>query len=133
MKRKAKIIRTNDDKSIIICVDVENADKILKYINRNLPTIKKFNYITDLILNRLRITDVYDKEEINEKCKNVTAMKFFKGGSNDRIYCKEQTTLNKTFVVIAAEVLEKKKSQKITKKNRNIIEKVGSYEYEIIE
>lgn len=59
-------------------------------------------------------------------------MKFFKGQDNDRIYCKEMSLEDKTFVIIAAELFEKKKTQKNSKKNKPIIEKVGKYEYEII-
>jgi hypothetical protein len=59
-------------------------------------------------------------------------MKFFKGQSNDRIYCKELTLEDKTFVVVTAELFEKKKTQGVKQKTKNIIEKVGSYEYEIV-
>jgi len=131
--RKAKIIRYNKDKSIAICVDVETWKDISDYLKRDVKHKKKFNYIVEIILKRLRNTDVYDKEEINKKCKGVTAMKFFKGRSNDRIYCKEQTLEDKTFVVVTAELFEKKKTQGVKQKSKNIIEKVGSYEYEIIE
>ena len=78
MKRTAKIIRYNEDKSIAICVDIESAETILEYINRNSSHRKKFNYIVEIILNRLKNRDVYEKEEIDENCKGVTAMKFFK-------------------------------------------------------
>ncbi|RYM31298.1 hypothetical protein ERX46_16570 [Brumimicrobium glaciale] len=133
MKREAKIIRYNEDKSIAICVDVKNATEILSYLGQSDKHKKKFRHICNLIFNRLKNRDLYDKEEINSKSKGVTAMKFFKGQSNDRIYCRELTLKDKTFVVITSELFEKKKSQKVKGKNRNIIEKVGSYEYEISE
>ena len=60
-------------------------------------------------------------------------MKFFKGQENDRLYCKEIHQKNKVFVVVSAELLEKKKTQKNTKKEINLIEKVAGYEYEIIQ
>ncbi len=132
MIRKAKIIRYNTDKTIAICVDLETWAVIFEYIKRDEKHKKKFNYIVECILQRLRNTDVYDKEEINKKCKGVTAMKFFKGQSNDRIYCKELTLEDKTFVVVTAELFEKKKTQGVKQKTKNIIEKVGSYEYEIV-
>jgi len=133
VKRKAQIIRYNGDKTRAIAVDVKNSAVILEYINRSLKNKKKFNYITELILSGLRIPDVYDKEELNSKCKGVTAMKLFKGGTNDRIYCKEITRDDKTFIVITAELFEKKKTQGVGKKNKQLIEKVGSYDYEIFE
>jgi len=131
VKRFAKIIRSNSDGTRLICVDVDNYQEIINYINRSPAHKKKFRYITDIVLEGLRMPDVYDKEEINDKCKGVTAMKFFKGGSNDRIYCKELTSTDKTFVVITSELFEKKKSQKNNQRIINTIEKVASYEYEI--
>ncbi|MEK6480864.1 hypothetical protein WJR50_25200 [Catalinimonas sp. 4WD22] len=60
-------------------------------------------------------------------------MKFFKRQENDRLYCKEITKGDKIFVVIMAELRLKKKSQKLTHKEKNIIEKVASYEYKFEE
>jgi len=74
---------------------------------------------------------LYDKEDINEHCKDVTAMKFFKGQENARIYCKEMTTSKGTRVVIAAYLHANKKSHKNSEVERTIINKVGGYEYEI--
>jgi len=133
VKRKAKIVRYNESGDIALAIDVENSERIKEYLTRSDQHKKKFQYIVNHIFDRLKNRDIYDKEEISNKAKGVTAMKFFKGGSNDRIYCREMTHGDKTFVVIAAELLEKKKNQKINQKQRNLIEKVGSYEYEIIE
>lgn len=57
-------------------------------------------------------------------------MKFFKGQENDRIYCIEQKTEG-LFIIVAAEVYEKKKSQKLTKKELPIIHKIAKYDYQI--
>ena len=84
-----------------------------------------------LILEGHKNTDLYDKEEINDKCKGVTAMKFFKGQENDRIYCKEQKTDNGIYIIVTAEIYPRKKSNKVSKKEIPIIEKIASYEYEI--
>jgi hypothetical protein len=59
-------------------------------------------------------------------------MKFFKGQENARVYCKEVNTRDKTTVIVAAEVLERKKQTKLTHKEINIIHRVASYEYETI-
>jgi hypothetical protein len=37
-------------------------------------------------------------------------MKFFKGQENARVYCKEVKTQGKTTVIVAAEVLDRKKT-----------------------
>lgn len=133
MKKIAKVIQYNEDKTIALCVDVDTWDTIHEYISRTPQHKKKFLFIANVILKRLRNTDVYDKEDINSKCKDVTAMKFFKRGANDRIYCKEQKTEEKLFVVVAAELFEKKKTKGVNQKIKNIIEKVAKNEYEIIE
>ena len=90
-----------------------------------------FQFITDIILGGHRNPKVYDKEDINEKCKDVTAMKFFKGQENGRIYCKEITNDSGTHIVVTAIVHERKKTKKLSSKEIALIEKVGGYEYEI--
>ena len=72
----------------------------------------------------------YGKEGINKKCRNIYAMKFFKRGSNDRIYCKEFSTDSGVRIVICIELFERKKSQGINKKLEPIIDKISIYEYE---
>ncbi|MFX0558673.1 hypothetical protein ACOCEA_17885 [Maribacter sp. CXY002] len=132
MIKKAKEIIKSSDGKRIICIDIENWEEIFEYINQDDKHLKKFKYICGVILDGHRNTDVYDKENINSNCKDVTAMKFFKGNDNDRLYCKELTLKDKTFVIIACELFKKKKSQKNNKKNIPIITKVGKAEYEII-
>lgn len=74
---------------------------------------------------------MYDKEDISEECKNVTAMKFFKGQENDRIYCKEIHSDKGTFIVITSILHERKKNNRLSAREVAIIEKVGGYHYEI--
>ena len=131
MKKAKEIIKSSDGRRII-CVDIDDWEKIFNYINQDEKHRKKFKYICGIILDGHRNTDVYDKENINNQCKDVTAMKFFKGNDNDRIYCKEISLKDKTFVIIACRLFEKKKSQKNTKKNNTIINSIGKSEYEII-
>lgn len=133
MKKKAIIIRTSHDGKRQIAIDQENFQVISKYLNRDARHKNKFVDICNLILSGLKNRDLYDKEEINEKCKHVTAMKFFKGQENDRIYCKEIHSKNKTLVVVTSELLEKKKNQRNKQREKNLINKVADYEYEIIQ
>lgn len=131
MKRKAIEIRKSNDKKRAIYIDAQNAEEIFNYIYQDERHKKKFQFITDIILEGLKNTEVYDKEDIDKKSKGVTAMKFFKGQENDRIYCKEITKENKAFVVIACELHQKKKSKGISQKEMNLIHKVADYEYEL--
>ena len=131
MKRKAIEIRKSNDNKRAIYIDKQNAKEIYNYINQDKRHQKKFRDITNIILEGLRNTELYDKEDIDKKSKGVTAMKFFKGQENDRIYCKEVTKEDKTFIVIACELHQKKKSKGISHKEKNIIHKVAEYEYEL--
>ena len=131
LKKAKEIIKSSDGKRII-CVDIDNWQEIFDYINQDNRHLKKFRYICGVLLDGHRNTDVYDKKNINNNCKAVTAMKFFKGSDNDRIYCKEVTLEDKTFVIIACALLQKKKSQKNNKKNIPLINSVGKSNYEII-
>lgn len=130
MKRKCKLIRKSKDGRREIYIDSDNMSAILNYIKQNDTHKKKFLQIVDLILGGYRNTELYDKEDINKKCKDVYAMKFFKGGSNDRIYCKEFSSDSGVRVVICVELFEKKKSQGVNKKLEPIIDKISTYEYE---
>ena len=130
MKRKALHIESSENGNRAIYVDEENAAEILKFISSEPALKNKFRYVSKIILGGHRNTDLYDKEEINEKCKDVTAMKLMKGKLNPRIYCKEVTTGEKVRVVICCELLKKKKSRKLTHKEINLITKVANYEYE---
>jgi len=82
VKREAIILFENTEKTRAVCVDKSAAASILAYINQDDAHKKKFKYIVELILKRIRMPELYDKEDINEKCKDITAMKFFKNGSN---------------------------------------------------
>ncbi len=114
-----------------IYIDDANSKEILSFINKDKRHRKKFKLISDIILEGHRNRELYDKENINERCKDVTAMKFFKGQENARIYCKEMTTRNGTRIVIAAVLHSRKKSQKNSLIEKTIINRVGGYIYEI--
>ena len=131
LKRKCNYLIGSKDGKRAIYLDEENKDEIIAYLQTDERHRKKFKFIAEIILNNHRNTEVYDKEEINTKCKDVTAMKFFKGQDNDRIYCKEIHSSKGTFIVVAAVLFKKKKTRKLNQKQINLIEKVAKYSYEI--
>lgn len=124
------IISTKDGKRAIY-VDSVNKKEIIDYLYQDERHRKKFKYITEIILGGYRNTALYDKEDINGKSKDVTAMKFFKGQENDRIYCKEIFTRTGTYIVVTAILHRRKKSIGLSAKEIALIEKVGGYQYEI--
>ncbi len=131
MKRTCTKLRCSSDGKRAIFIDDDNAYALYEYMKRDERHRRKFEHICRIILEGLRNTELYDKEDINEKCKFVTAMKLFKGQENDRIYCQEMKTKTGMRVIITCELYEKKKSNRITKKEKQIIEKVAGYEYEV--
>jgi hypothetical protein len=131
LARKCEIFAQSPDGKRAVCIDKENKKEILAFVMQSPRYRKKWLHIVQLILEGHKNTELYDKEEINDKCKDVTAMKFFKGQENDRLYCKEQKTPEGIFIVVTAEIYPKKKSDKVSKKEIPIIEKVARYEYKI--
>lgn len=129
MIRKAEILISKNNLEIYI--DVENKTKIIRYLQQDDKHKKKFKYFCDIFLSGLTNNYLYGKEEIDNKSMGVTAIKFFKGNENDRIYCKEIEHSDKTKVIILSELLTKKKNQKIKQREKNIIHKVGGYNYEL--
>jgi len=132
MERTAIIIKQSGDGNRCVAVDEENAEELLKFFRQDKRYQKKFNHICELILGNHVNRNLYDKEEPDDKSKGVRAMKFFKGQDNARVYCKETTLNNKKFIVIAAELLARKKQNKLSYKELNIIHKVAGYEYKEI-
>lgn len=124
------MVSTKDGKRAIY-IDSINKEEILNYIQQDKRHRKKFKFVTEIILGGFKNTEVYDKEDINEKCKDVTAMKFFKGQENDRIYCKEIHSPTGTHIVVTSILHKRKKSTELSSKEIELIEKVGGYNYEI--
>lgn len=131
MKRKCEHMISSKDGKKAIFIDSENKEEILAYLHKDARHKKKFKYIVNIILNGFKNPEVYDKEDISKKCKDVTAMKFFKGQENDRIYCKEIKTEDGTYIIVTSILHERKKSKGLSVKEKSIINKVGGYEYEI--
>lgn len=132
MIRKCKILACSADGKRAVCIDNQNEAQILAYVNQSKRHLKKFRHIIQLLLEGHKNSDLYDKEDVDSKAKHVTAMKFFKGQENDRIYCLEQKKEG-IFIIIAIELYEKKKSNKISKKELPIIQKITKYDYQIEE
>lgn len=134
MKRVAELYKVSKDGTREFYIDTENSKALMTFLREDRANIKKFNYVLELLLEHKHHipTDIYDKENIEKGCENITAIKLFKGKKNPRIYCQQYTEEGKqVFVIIAAELLEKKKSDKLTSKEKTIIRRVASYQYQL--
>jgi hypothetical protein len=130
LKRECELVVKSKDGKRAIYIDSHNKQEILKYIKQSERHKKKWLHIVQLLLEGHKNTELYDKEDINSKCKDVTAMKFFKGQENDRLYCKEINTQG-LYIIVQVELYLKKKGNKVSKKEKPIIKNIASYEYEI--
>jgi isocitrate/isopropylmalate dehydrogenase len=132
VRRKAQLIRISDDGKKAFYLDEENSVEIMSFLRSESANLKKFNTSLDLILNHRAPRDLYDKENFEKGCEHVTAIKLFKGKKNPRIYCQQYTDgETERFVIIGIELLEKKKSQKLTSVEKSIIRRVSKFEYDL--
>ena len=132
MKRKAELIQISDDCKKAFYLDEDNSGEIMAFLQSDRANLKKFKTAIEMILNHQAPRDLYDKENFEKGCEKITAIKLFKGKKNPRIYCQQFTDGDtERFVIIGVELLEKKKSQKLTAAEKSIIRRVSKYEYDL--
>ncbi len=132
MKRKAELVQISNDGKKAFYLDEENSGEIMAFLQSEPANLKKFKTALELILNHQAPKDLYDKENFEKGCEKVTAIKLFKGKKNPRIYCQQFADGDtERFVIIGIELLEKKKSQKLTSAEKAIIRRVSKYEYDL--
>ena len=132
MKRKAELIKISNDGKKALYLDEENSGEIMAFLKSDSANLKKFYTAVEMILNHQAPRDLYDKEDFEKGCEKVTAIKLFKGKKNPRIYCQQYSDGDtERFVIIGIELLEKKKSQKLTATEKAIIRRVSKYEYDL--
>lgn len=128
MLRLAVLISSFEDTKTKIYVDAENADDIRQYFESDERHKKKMRFIFETLLRGFKNSDIYTREDFETGTENVTAMKFFKGQENDRIYCQENEIGDKR-IIILSELHKRKKSEKLSNKEKAIIRRVSKYEY----
>jgi hypothetical protein len=132
VKRRAELIQISDDGKKAFYLDEDNSGEIMAFLQSDLANLKKFKTAIEMILNHQAPRDLYDKENFEKGCEKITAIKLFKGKKNPRIYCQQFTDGDtERFVIIGVELLEKKKSQKLTATEKAIIRRVSKYEYDL--
>ncbi len=115
---------------IQLYVDSQNKSEVFNVIQENKERFRSAIYV---ILGGLYNDDLYGKEKVSAKTSSITAIKFKRTKSkNLRIYCKEyidskSPNIKKIVMICTYD----KKTQKIDKKLKTVIEKIAKYEYEI--
>lgn len=122
----------------VVEIAKSQSGKVSIYIDRKEVNIEPFlkkqsNYETYFLFKRQvfenrRNKEIYKKEKISDKCKNLYAIKFDSGkNQNDRIYClefhdgKRRIVLSKLYVG--------KQTQKINKKLKAFLEPICKRKY----
>lgn len=132
--RSATLMYSSDDGKRKIYIDDKNRGKILTFLKSEKGMMKKFEHIVKLLLEHPpgATRDIYGRENIEQGCEFVTAMKPFPGSiRNSRIYCQHHHRKDNEQIIITAELLEKKKSQKLTILEKEIIRRVAAYNYQL--
>lgn len=117
--------------SVSLYIDEKEKKKILDFLDKNKT---KFQRILVEILSGSYRFKLYDREEVSDRAKGITAMKFSSGSFlNARLYCKEFFMPDGKKVVIIS-LLEKKKVRNAKDKViKNLLETIGGYEYDFKE
>ena len=131
MKRHFAIIEKSDTYRRFICIDEENADEIRKILFGDKKYRAKFKYITRRILEQPNIYFDDYKRIKNISGIRVSEMRFFPNGDNCRIYCRELNIEAAMFCIIMVKILPKKKTNRMGKSVKQMIEAIKNYEYEI--
>lgn len=127
MKSIAEIYRTsNTYGKRHICFDTEIAHEILDLLE-DPKMAARLEYIFDRILEQ---NFIYYKDYVSIE-DDISEMRIFPNGINARIYCKEVSNEEGEFFVITAKYLSSKKSQKIDKAIKQLIEPIKNYDYDI--
>ena len=128
MKRRVVLYRSSTIYDRHVCIDVEDNTDVIDFLEDE-KNRKKFDYIVNRILMQNNI--YYEDYEKIQNYADLSEMRIFPNGLNARIYCKELSTNNGHFYVVAARLLPKKKSRKINKEIHNFIKPIEGYKYDI--
>lgn len=132
MERKCKLARKKSPQNVEIWIDSETFQEIFAYIGQDERHKNKFIDIANIILGNLNNRHLYRREDINKDAKDVTAMRFFVGQENDRIYCKE-TSRGDIKIVIMSVLHLHKETNELSQEEINIINTIAKYEYKFEE
>jgi ABC-type cobalamin/Fe3+-siderophores transport system ATPase subunit len=124
-------MRISANGSVTIACDTVAIAEITAYIGQDQRHKDKFIDIIAVLLGELTNRHLYKREKISAEIKNVTAMRFFVGQENDRIYCQEMSAGEKKKIVILGILHLHKDTDELSAQELKEIETLSKYEYEI--
>ena len=135
MKKKYKFVRRKPNCKIEVAVDTEVMKEIFEYVGQDQRHKDKFLDIVAVVKEGLSNRYLYKREKLDNDTKDITAMRFFVGQENDRIYCKEISridpiTREPVKVVVMAALHLHKTSETLSDIEKGIIKKIATHEYE---
>ena len=109
-------------------IDIKNSENIKNFLQDK--GWKKVSGILSYIADGSATKNVYSTENYASNIKDVSAIKLkAKQFTNARIYCKDYKNSKGQRVIILCELLKSKKQDKLTKKEKTLIDKVNNYDY----
>ena len=131
---RSNSFRTNLGKKVTLYVDTEFEDELFAFLGdkKNEKIKKKYRMIAELVVTGNANPSLYGHEQNSDKSKDVYAFKI-KINGNHRIYCKEfnDDSMNSKKIVLIE--YKYKKTEGLNKELRNLVDKIGEYEYEFQE
>lgn len=126
---RSNSLKSGNIREVTLYVDEKFENELLEFLSDPKILVKYFNRV-DFMLSDGYKDDIYGHEQNSSKSKDVYAMKIYLKG-NHRIYCKEfNETTSKKIVLIEYRY---KKTQFLNKELRNLVDRIGEYEYEFQE
>lgn len=127
-------MRESANGKVVIGIDSMTLKEITNYIGQDDRHKDKFKDIVKLVLEGLHNRHLYKREKLSSDINNVTAMRFFVGQENDRIYCQETSYKNKKVkIIILGKLHLHKPNNDLSDYEISLIKELSKYEYEIEE
>jgi len=118
---------------VTLFVDLNFEEELLAFLEakKNVKIKKKFQLIADMLVSGMSVTkELYRHEKVSEQARDVYVFRI-KIEGNHRIYTKEfYEGYSRKIVLIA---YENKKTEGLSKKIKDLIERIGEYDYEFQE
>ena len=119
-------IESKTGREVILFVDT-HLQKELVSLLQNKHILKKFRTVVDFAKSDRYDKDIYGHEKNSERSKDVCAIKICVMG-NHRIYCKEFFSPGVKKIVLIKYVY--KKTNDFNNELRDMVDRIGSYQYE---